>query len=377
VYDDLAPGFEIEVQNSAIPANITDLIQSVEVESVDGYADLVKLNVANPNFILTDSPIFQPGNELNVSMGYGADLKHMGRFSLARHSPVFPQNNMPFLEIRGYTKDHLMMDNSPAEGAARVFPDSSIVDAVTTVAERYGMRVDIDDVPELTWGRIQKAGLTDYDFVKGLSNMTGFLFWVDGAADGTWTLHFRDPGGSNLLESIQDKQFAFKYNNGDFTTLLSFDADYALRGAVTALKVQTLNPDTGKLLVSEFEDDSRAPDVGFIGDVKEELKEPQTTAGAVKIFFGEFSIEVVANKKFKTAADVENWAKQWFRRNRENFVSGRGKMLGVESLMARQTHFLDGIGKTLSGEYNFTRVRHIMTNSSGYTVDFNARKVLG
>lgn len=375
--DDLAPGYEIEVADSGLPQNITELIASVEVESVDGYADMAKINVANPNFILNDSPIFQPGNEMNISMGYGADLKHVGRFSLARYHPVFPNNGMPFLDIRGYTLDHKMMDNAPDKGKDRVYPDATVADAVTTIAERYSMTADVDDTPELSWGRVQKAGLSDYDLVKGLSNLTGFLFWVDGAADGTWTLHFKDPGDSNLLEEVQDKKYTFKYNNGDFTTLLSFDGEYALRGARTKLKAQVLNPDTNKVITAEFEDDATSPDVGFIGDTQAEITEPHTTAGAVKLFFGDFSIEVVANKKFKTSADVESWAAQWFRRQRENFVTGRGKLVGVETLMARQTHRLEGLGKTLDGDFYFSRVRHQMSKDAGYTIDFNARKVLG
>jgi phage protein D len=280
------------------------------------------------------------------------------------------------LDIRGYTLDHKMMDNSPDEGKNRVYPDAGISDAISIVAEGYKMSADIDSVHEVEWSRLQKAGVSDYDFVKGLSNMTGFLFWVDGSADGTWTLHFKDPGDSSLLKELQKKELTFKYNNGDFTSLLSFDAEYALRGARTKLRAQTLNPDTNELLVSEFEDDSRSPDVGYTGDTEDQISEPQTTAGAVKIFFGDFSIEIVANKKFKTSADVKSWAEQWFRRQRENFVLGRGKIVGVETLMARQTHNLEGIGKSLSGKYYFTRVRHIMTNNNGYDIDFNVRKVL-
>ena len=74
--------------------------------------------------------------------------------------------------------------------------------------------------------------------------------------------------------------------------------------------------------------------------------------------------------------DVLAWANQWFRRNRENFVLASGRLIGVESLRALQVHAMTGVGAKYSGDYQFTRVAHVMDGDGGYTVEFNARKVI-
>ena len=54
----------------------------------------------------------------------------------------------------------------------------------------------------------------------------------------------------------------------------------------------------------------------------------------------------------------------------------RGATIGTEILMARQTHRIQGIGPTLTGDYYFSRVKHILDNTNGYLCDFNCRKVV-
>lgn len=378
----LTPAFAIEVNGEDVDIGVTQFIERVEYESADGLADVARVRAINPDFMLSNTKVFQAGNEMSIFMGYGSDLKHIGRVIITRPRPVWPQNDMPTISIVGYTKDSKMMNNAPPKskkvkgGGGRGYKQMKYSDAVREKAEdpAYKFEADVDDSHETATNFIQKAGLTDYDFVKGLANLTGFYFWVDGDQHGNWSLHFKDP---EAYDGDQDKVYTFQYNLGDMSSLLSFAPEMLLMGNVTRLQAQVKDPLSGKLLKAEIEEQSNdAPDVDASGAATEELGGDHTTASDITLFLGDYSIQVVANRRFKTEAELIFWTQQWFRRQRENFVLARGSTIGVESLRARQVHKIEGVSSGLEGDYFFSKVKHIMDKGTGYTCEFSARKVV-
>jgi len=376
-YKHMAPAFEVAIAGSKLGTKLSELVQSIEYESVDGIADEARLTIINPDYQLSNSPLWQPGNELEIWFGYGHDLGHIGRVIVVAPKPTFPESGMPTIQIKGYTKDQIMMQNAPALAKAdtRNFEFDLISDAVERVASREAYHfdsLDIDPSPPNKFSSPQKSDMSDYNYVKGLANILGWFFWVDYDEETRWTLHFKNPE----TFQAQDVVYTFEHNRGNASTLLSFEPELSLGGAVTKLQVQGRNPDTAESFVEEFEESVEAPDSKYRGDPKETIDEQHTTAGAVvKLFFGDYAIEVVADKKFKSAAEMKLWAQQWFRRRREGFVTGRGTVIGVDTLRARQTHKLILPSTALTGDYYFARVAHKFDSASGYIVDFNARKV--
>ena len=424
--DSMAPDFSLKINNRRLDASVRDMIQSVEYESCDGMADVMKI-VINDTFDksarlpIRDNKLFMPGNKLVLFIGYGPRLRHVGSAIIRRVRPIFPANSAPTMEVIAYTADSMMMDSAPEalkdtkklkkggiriknSKAGRRWTNEKYSNAVIERAEAYGFKADVDLTPEPPSEFIQKANMTDYDFIKGLSNLTGFIFWVDGDSQGQFTLHFRDPERIHQGD-FQSKQYTytFKYGDDDYSTLLSFEPELALQGAITKLLVQTKDPWSGQIFqakVEEENDDSPETDIetGNInpdqrtndGDVVDKsldqrsglnltgngMKGPLTTASDVKLYTEEFSFDIRANRRFNSDADLAAWAAQWFRRNRENFLLSRGSLIGIEDLLARQQHKCVGLGTAWDGLYYFTRVRHTLSVSTGYTCDFNARKVV-
>lgn len=410
-----APNFELSVAGANVPDGIRQLVQRVEYESSDGMADLLRIIFRDPKIIkpkgltppgplsgigpggggsgtdlaLRDTRVFQPGNLITVRMGYGSDLKHIGGAIIRKVRPNYPRDDIPTVEVIAYSKDSLMMDNAP-EGSkkkkgkgGRVFKDATFADAVRDRARDYGFDgafLDVDDTPDSAHNFIQKVGLSDYDFVRGLSNITGFFFWVDCDEDGKWTLHFKNPD-TLKRDVLQDKVYTFNYDRLNTGSLLDFEPELAIQGATTKLQVKVKDPKTGRMLEATFEEENdESPDVvvsaGTLRAVDEVLEGEYTTASDVKIFIDDFSFEARANRRFKTEAELIAWARQWFRRNRENFVLSSGTIIGVETVFARQIHNLNGLGMGLDGEYFFSNVSHVMDKDSGYELECNFRKVV-
>jgi len=371
-----APRFQLEVENEPLQSGISDVIGSVEFESYDGMADMLRLRMSNPGGKISNAKVFQPGNEVSIFGGYGNNLlTHIGRAIIVRQSPNFPQNGIPTLEVLGYSKDTQMMDNEPENSKDRTYDEVKYKDVIEKVAKRYGFSLDIDayDIggPKKI---IQKTGMTDYELIKGISNTIGYVFWVDGDKDGKWTLHFKDP--EKLEEAgVQEKKYTFKYNFGDSGTLLSFRPEVLIKGAKTKIFVKTKDPETGKILKAEFEEEESSPELGSEGEQDKEVDDSYKSGNSIKLYLNDFAFDVVTSKKFKVEAELIHWAQQWFRRMRDNFVLAQGKTVGLENMLARQTHALEGISTSYDGDYYFTKVRHRF-DPSGYVVDFGSRKII-
>ena len=373
--DSIAPAFILAVEGEELGYGVTQFIERVEFESADGLVDVIKVNVRNPEFLLSNKKVFQPGNELLLAMGYTSKLTFMGRALIRAMEVNYPEDGMPSLSVTAYTADALMADSEPDKGKDRIYEDVKYSDVVQKIAERHGFNTDdIDDtvvtVPVVT----QKSGINDLQFVGGLSNLSGFLFWVDGNSDDKqWTLHFKNPAKT----VVQDRKYTFVYNRGDDSTLLSFKPQLLLQGFSTKIRAVAKDSKSGKSRMVEMEEENnKAPDLKATGDLIGELTSGHTTASDVKLYLGEFAFEVKAHQRFATEAELQEWTRQWFRRQRENFVIGNGKIIGIESLRARQVHALDGLGGPLNGDYYFGKVRHVMDNSGGYICNFSARKVV-
>jgi hypothetical protein len=429
-----APNFSIRVAGVEVPIGIRQLVERVEYESSDGLADLMRVVFRDPRYIppsgllargplggrgaggggagshlsLRDVRVFQPGNLMSLALGYGTELRHVGCVIIRKVRPTFPRDDIPTVEVVGYTKDSAMMDNAPQGPKTpnspiyakpetsrrhpqrrkkktrydRIFKHATFADAVRDRGRAYNFDVsDVDDTPDKSAPHnfIQKVGLTDYDFVKGLSNITGYFFWVDGDVNGNWKLHFKNPATLER-QAVQEKIYTFRYDHGNLGTLLEFEPELAIHNAITKLQARVKDPKTGKTFDAIFhEENEDTPDpLAVVPDdiAANELEGEYKTASSVKIFIDDYSFTAITNRRFHSEAELIQWTRQWFRRHRENFILSTGTTIGIENVMARQIHNIDGIGMGLDGEYFFSNVHHKLSDKAGYELECTMRKVV-
>ena len=117
------PQFQLRIgkSNQTLDVGITQLIKRIDYESADGIADVMRLTCVNTDFKITESKMFQPGNELGLYIGYGNDLTFVGRAIVSKVKPNFPASSMLSAVVTAYTKDSAMMDNSPRNSKGRRF----------------------------------------------------------------------------------------------------------------------------------------------------------------------------------------------------------------------------------------------------------------
>lgn len=393
-YDDLAPNYVLEIAGRELKSDVTQFISQLEFESADGIVDKATITAMNPDSILSSAKVFAPGNEMDIYFGYGpgGGTQFVGRVVLMAPKVRFPEDSSSMIEIAGYTRDYFMKDQRPVPKDAAtqwlagtkqtkqcpVRKNVTIREVIEDKCLPYRFYQDVDDVPLPREAVLQPARMSDYELVQGLANLTGYLFWVDyDPKKKIWVLHFKDPLG-NLR--VQNKEYTFRRDQGNKTTLLSFDPEMVFQGHYTALRVQTTDrrpgPSFGKLMeATPIEELGVEEDTDYTGAV-EEMDKDLGSAETVRIFIGDYSFAMRTNVEFYSESALELYASQWFRRMREQFIVGEGRVIGLETLMARQIHRLEGMGKPYDGRYYFSRVGHLFVRDEGYHCNFSARKVL-
>lgn len=379
-----APKFEIEVEGITVGTMIEQFITSIEFECIDNMCDMLKMNLINPNNIISDAKIFQPGNEVGLYFGYKEPLTYIGRTIIIRQEPIWPESGIPTITVTGYTKEFKMMNNAPEASQkkgkkskkrdGRYFKDAKHSDVVTQIAEEYDFDLDIDPTDDNPKNFLQKVGKTDYELVQDLANKNNFFFWVDYPIDTKkWTLHFRGP--ASVLKE-QKYSTTLQYNEGDKSTLLSFRPELLIKDSATKVAVVISDEKTGRIIKAEIEEEStKAPEVIAKGkEIDKKVKGEYTSEASMKLLLGDFSFTLIADRQFKTETEAILFAKDWFQKQKNDFILARGTTIGNPNLVPRQIQEVNGISEAYSGSYQLHKVRHILNNSNGYRCEISARK---
>lgn len=406
VHDEFtAPAYEIWIEGKRLdPLSIGQFITNVEYESADGMADVGSFTVLNPDMQFNNRKIFAPGNHMDIYMGYRGDaaLTYVGGVQIVEPDYDFPSNGMPTLRVKGYSKDHLMMDNAPAElknksGKNKTTNESprdmnkerTLNDVLVAKALSYGMvpviKLDTSN-PIVTKKRrfLQKPGVTDYQFIRGWANFTNHLFWVEyNPVAKQWSMNFVSgdrlgPGTGKLVTYNQlDTAEVFRYEKDGTGNLQSFRPKMFIRNRKTDLKVAYISND-GRVfgVEQEFFDEASAVDIKYKGEKEDNASLEDIDGGRVKIEFNDASVEIVTGRRFRDLEELKQWAAEWFDKRNKELIWSEGTLVGVPQLAARQQHWISGFGRTFDGYYSFTRVRHSLAPDKGYMTSFSAKKVI-
>ena len=381
----IAPRFELRVQGMALTSDVTQFIQSVEYESAESMVEVMEINLANPDFVISERKLFLPGNKVALWGGYDT-LAFLGQGVITKVKGVFPEEGMPGLKVTAYTYDHFMNQKKPdpdkkgaqdGQRAQQVWGRVDYADAVRDICKRHKLEdVDPDGNETIEASKkkdsylFQEKDVTDFDFCNGLANLIGWYFWVDGWEDGKWRMHFQSP---STVQKLQKKKYTFRYNAGDFSTLMNFEPEMLVDEFYTKVTAEVTLP-SGKVIQEPFIYADH--DWSTIAKTQDEKVEGALgTASQIKVFLKDYSIEVPNTAGVKTAAQLKSFVETWLARHQNEFMLGSGQVVGLETLKARQIHALKGMGTVFDGDWLFSKVRHVFDSGSGYTCSFSARRI--
>lgn len=288
--DDLAPAFALVVEGTELKTDITHWVRSLEYESTVDMADMLKIEILNPNLAFSEGVVtppptgvspdlappdfishkaLQPGNAIDLYLGYGRADTFIGRTLIVKHLPVFPSRGMPLLTVTAYDKTHLMMktegnltgtqlnrpkfagdtpydaasgadrppDNKDPHETGKAYPNMLPHHIVEEIAKKWRCLPDIvkpaatqavaEDV-----GIMQPRGMSDWELVKTLANLNNYETWVDySPSDQQWILHWRPP------DNKKSPQCVFRYGQDGIGSLLDVKMEYGIQDAITEIAV--------------------------------------------------------------------------------------------------------------------------------------------
>lgn len=413
---EIAPFYVLKVEGTKLEADITNFIRSVEFESAVDILDIMKITVANPGFVwdfggpdFTAHKVFQPGNEVDLWIGYGApaNATYIGRAIVDKHLPRYPENAMPLLEITAYdaakrmatsaeitTGDRPKRKRVHGDAIGRKYINMTHSEMVEDKAAKYGFAENIYPTEKVDT-LFQKKDMKDFDFVRGLAAVNSMDFWIDYDLKlKKWKLNWLP------RDYTQRPGYVLDYGQEN-SAIFRCEAEYGLAAQITDFQVMYFSEKTQMWqrvdrAVTEPGTDLRYRRSATTGTAqtprkrvykgrrpvkmskreKDMVSEEIKNAPQLRLAAGGHSIDVVPNRRFKDASDAIAFAKRWMQTRREHFITLKGECVGIETMLARQVHEVKGLGPRLTGNYYFTSVRHKLGGGQQYRCEFIAHKVL-
>jgi len=405
--DPYAPNYEIIIRGGqgAQPVTLDDSIKKYidEISFEDNADQFDSLNITFSNQVdamgggqilsLLDSKIFAEGHILEIMMGWGKTLRTVGAARIAKVLPDFPESGPPSFTIEGFDLLHKASRNRPKGGVSyKGFRDSQVA---SIIGSRNGFDIKVTDPRSFdgirktvgVFDRIQKKGVSDYEFLKKVAEINGYDLYSKFNPNLKKFGLFFQPGALKNQKEV----FTFVYNEGDIdfnSTLLSYtpSLDSADQGTdfeifivknkeVGGTKVDFINRLTTEEQKKIKVDQERRFTGGNFGP---QGGKQTPNDDSIQVAFKAFgrSFRFPQHKRFKDEFTARRAIEQFVIRQKENFITGTGELKGQEAVQSRQVHNLQGLGQRFSGKYYFTQVTHTINKSSGYRSSFSARKVI-
>ena len=345
----IAPRWEIVVQGREVTEDVSADALSVSFEDHATDADMATLVLANPDNRWTDSSVFDQGNVLELSLGYGRSLAPVFKGPVARPEPSFPEDGVPTLSIRAYDFSRPMRRVVERDGRrALTWQNVTDSDIARDIAQRHGVReVDIE-ATSLVLPYVAQGNESDWAFLKRRAERIGFEVYVERD-----TFHFHAP-----RDSVARAPAALEYRRN----LRSFDVRLSVEDQVTKVVVKGWDPVAGEPIVA----------IATGADTVRSVLGAKAASDFVKEDFGE-GAKVLHDLVPRTVAEAEQLARAYLRQSEYALLQGSGSVTGDPALKAKTLVEIAGVGARYSGTYYVTRVTHSI-GDGGYLCDFECQR---
>lgn len=341
----LAPEFHVQVNGSALAAEVSKNIIDLSVTLAAGAIDALRLTLANPYPELRwthtdDASLFAVGNGVVVKMGYTGDDEPETMFDgeITGLRPSFPESGAPTLEIEGMNRLHRLQQKSDLI----TLRDATDGDLVKKIAGASHLSAEVDD-PGTTHPQLSTGRAPHLQFLTGRGKVLGREVWVDGT-----TLHFAPREiGEPVYVLVWGRTRAS--DTADALPLQSFSPTLDARKPIASVVVRGQDPLTREVIEGKAGSAS--------GD--------DTLGGPHEL--------VVTDEPVVSLAEAEARAKSIYEERAMEYIQGSGATLGLPRLRAGTLVELDGLGPRFNGRYRVTSATHSM-GGGGYRTSFHARR---
>jgi uncharacterized protein len=360
-----APVFEVRLRGRTLDPRVVHDVLEVSyhdsLDEIDGFTlTLSNWDAASPTydeletrtFKYSDGGIFDPGEQIELRMGYRDDppLELMLTGEITSLSPSFPASGPPTLKVGGLNVLHRLRRRQ----VSHAYTNATDAEIATEVAGRLEFRAnqfEADTSSNERYEYVLQDNQYDIVFLLGRARRIGYDLIVD-ESSGRSVLKFKP--SPKVRQSV--------YRLGYGATLQSFEP--TLTTARQVSKVTVLGWDAvRKEVIRATVDRSQLP-VRGVSDPADQ----QTIDRA----YGNRE-EVISNRPVHTLGEAQTLARQTLERIVKDLVTARAATVGVPRLRAGTVVQLDGLGARFSGRYFVTSTTHTI-GAGGYATSFECRR---
>jgi phage protein D/phage baseplate assembly protein gpV len=340
-----APRARVDISGVTLAEDVTQHVLSVRYDNDVELADMFSVVLDNTENRFTDSPLFEPGKQVELYLGYGDDPQPMMLGEIASIEPSFPQSGAPTITVSGYDRSYRLRHDVP-DRPAFLFTNDSLVAA--QVAVEAGLIPVVDPSPFPPKKSLPRTA-PDMAILKERALANFFEVYVH------WDkLYFRFPRPRTEAVVLEWGR-----------NLSSFSPRLTHAGLAGIQVVRGYNEDLAMNIVGVMT--TAALD---LDNIVERLGEAGVGALAA------LGRRVVSNEPVTSPLDAVAVAKALLQDILDGMYEASGSCIGLPELRAGAFVEFTGVGKRFSGRYRLTKVTHVL-DQGGYRTDFEVTQRAG
>ena len=359
--DFYVPYFQVKLRGRPLGQDIVrDILQVTYKDSlseIDSFEiSINNWDAAKRNFKFSDDDLFNPGKELELSLGYyGRDrMRKMITGEITSLRPTFPSAGGSVLSISGLSLLHRLRKKQES------FTYENMTDS--QIARKIAQRLKMDiELPNENSGEESN----EYLFQDGVYDI---IFLLERARRIGYDLFIKESNSSDskakssLYFGLSDNVRKVSYHLTYGRSLIEFQPDLTTANQVGKVTVRGWDAKKKtKIEKTATRQELKTKGVGQKGgqaDIDAAFEERE---------------EVITNKPVRSEKEAYTLAKETLERIAKDMVKGSGSTVGLPDLRAGSVIHIDGLGTRFSGRYFVTATTHII-GDSGYITQFECRR---
>ena len=304
--------------------------------------EIYNWNDTDHTVVWSDSTLFDPGNEVEISLGYIDKIESVMTGIIVSLEPVFARDSSVLI-VRGYDLRHKLLRGKKTRSFTEL-TDGKIVD---TIAGEASVPIEFTD-PGVTLPYVMQHNQTDLAFIQERARRIGYEVYVS-------------------KNKLQFQPIQLKNDAG---ITLAIGADLLdMYPRLTAVS------QPGEVTVQGWDITKKEAILAkaAAGDEVSTMNGKSTGPSAANKALGKSTFSVVTEPVF-SLAEAEKMALGKFNKAALAYVEGEGLCYGRPDLKAGTVITVAGLGKRFSGSYYITSVKHTWRNQGSYRTHFTYKR---
>jgi len=355
--DFYVPAFEVKLAGRPAGRDVVRDILSVtykdSVQEIDSFEIAINnWDAETRNFKYSDRKLFDPGEQLELSMGYRGALRTMLRGDITSLRPSFPAAGGSTLAVSGLNVLHRFR----TQQESRTYADMTDSEIAEQVAQRLKVKIETVKAPdEPRMKYLIQDNQYDIIFLMERARRSGYDILVEErpAGDSAETVLVYRPS-----TTVHHPAYRLTYGK----SLIEFSPELTTANQVSKVTVRGW-------------DNVRKEPINYTATRAELATKGIGARGGQDAIEKsiEQKAEIVATRPVESDAEARKLAIEILEGIAKEMVKANGSVPGLNDLRAGTVLQIDGVGDRFSGRYFVVSTTHSI-GDGGYTTQFECRR---